>query len=248
MDRAKGTRELMQDAAARASGYLESLAERVVAPSPEALERLAELGGSLPDGPLNPIDVLAMLDEIGSPATVASTGGRYFGFVIGGALPAALAANWLAGAWDQNAAFAISSPIGASLEKTALEWLLELLGLPPRAGGGFVTGATMANFTCLAAARHALLARAGVDVEEDGLVLRPAGRGPPVRRGARDGADRAPVPGPRPFAPRDGRGGRPGPDRPRFACGATGCGPGPRAADRRAPGGQREHRCLRPTG
>ncbi len=176
MDRAKGTRELMQDAAARASGYLESLAERVVAPSPEALERLAELGGSLPDGPLNPIDVLAMLDEIGSPATVASTGGRYFGFVIGGALPAALAANWLAGAWDQNAAFAISSPIGASLEKTALEWLLELLGLPPRAGGGFVTGATMANFTCLAAARHAVLGRAGWDVEAQGLF-----GAPPIR-------------------------------------------------------------------
>jgi len=117
--------------------------------------------------------VLALLDEVGSPATVASTGGRYFGFVTGGTLPAPLAANWLAGAWDQNAAMRVMSPVAAALEDITLGWLREALGLPPSTGGGFVTGATMANFTCLAAARHALLERAGWDVEDKGLFGAP---------------------------------------------------------------------------
>ena len=176
MEGARDTRELMQEAAARASAYLESLTERLAAPTPEAIDGLAKLGGPLPEKPLDSVDVLALLDEIGSPATVASAGGRYFGFVIGGSLPATLAANWLGGAWDQNAAFVTSSPVGAYLETTALDWLLDLLGLPPQAGGGFVTGATMANFTCLAAARHAVLRRAGWDVEAQGLF-----GAPPIR-------------------------------------------------------------------
>jgi glutamate/tyrosine decarboxylase-like PLP-dependent enzyme len=131
------------------------------------------LNGPLPEEPTDPEAVLAQLDEIGSPATVASAGGRYFGFVIGGSLPAALAANWLAGAWDQNAGLVAASPVGAVLEEIALRWLLEVLSLPPESGGAFVTGATMANFTALAAARHAVLAREGYDVEAHGLVGAP---------------------------------------------------------------------------
>jgi glutamate/tyrosine decarboxylase-like PLP-dependent enzyme len=118
--------------------------------------------------------VLALLDEAGSPATVASAGGRYFGFVIGGSLPAALAANVLAAAWDQNTALRIMSPVAAELEDITLAWLRDLFQLPATAAGSFVTGATMANFTCLAAARNALLARSGWDVEALGLFGAPA--------------------------------------------------------------------------
>ncbi|HJX37613.1 MAG TPA: aminotransferase class V-fold PLP-dependent enzyme, partial [Anaerolineae bacterium] len=106
------------------------------------------------------------------PATVATTGGRYFGFVVGGCLPAAMAANMLAGVWDQNAA-RILSPVASSIEDVCLSWLISLLGLPPKSGAGFVTGATMANFSGLAAARHALLSREGWDVESQGLFGAP---------------------------------------------------------------------------
>jgi glutamate/tyrosine decarboxylase-like PLP-dependent enzyme len=118
--------------------------------------------------------VLSELDEIGSPASVATTGGRYFGFVVGGCLPAAMAANMLAGVWDQNAAYEILSPVAGSLEEVCGRWLISLLGLPQDSGVGFVTGATMANFSGLAAARHALLAREGWDVEAKGLFGAPA--------------------------------------------------------------------------
>ena len=101
-----------------------------------------------------------MLDEVGSPATMGIAGPRFFGFVIGGALPAALGANWLASAWDQNAGLFAATPISATLEEVSLRWLLDALALPAGCGGAFVTGATVANFTALAAARHAVLARA----------------------------------------------------------------------------------------
>ncbi len=156
-----------------AGSYLERLDERAVMPPPEAVDRLAELGGPMPEGPTDPTAVLSVLDEIGSPATVATAGGRYFGFVVGGSLPAATAANMLAGAWDQNAGHVVLSPVAAALEETALGWLLDVLSLPPDAGGGFVTGATMANFSGLAAARHALLQRQGWDVEAQGLFGAP---------------------------------------------------------------------------
>src|ERR1039458_5771054 len=104
---------------------------------------------------------------------LATTGGRYYGFVIDGTLPAALAANWLAGAWDQNAAMQVMSPVAAKLEEIVLEWMVDLLGLPSGSGAGFVTGTTMANFSALAAARTALLTRAGWDIEEDGLFGAP---------------------------------------------------------------------------
>jgi glutamate/tyrosine decarboxylase-like PLP-dependent enzyme len=165
--------DLLMDAARRGIRYREGLDERRVASTPEAIARLAELGGPLPGAATDAVDVLRLLDEVGSPATVAMAGGRYFGFVNGSSLPVTLAANWLAGAWDQNVAFAVMSPVAAALEEIALRWLIELLGLPPESGGGFVTGATMANFTALAAARHALLEQAGWDVEADGLFGAP---------------------------------------------------------------------------
>lgn len=134
---------------------------------------MQELGGLLPEDPSDPLQLLALLDDVGSPATVATTGGRYFGFVIGGALPASLAANWLAGAWDQNAAMQVMSPVAGKVEEIVREWILDLLGLPSSSGVGFVTCTTMANFSALAAARSAILARAGWDVEENGLFGAP---------------------------------------------------------------------------
>src|SRR5579885_454082 len=166
-------RDLLEMAAERAIAYREGLGERRVAPTPETAARLAALGGPLPEKPTDPETVLALLDELGSPATMATAGGRYFGFVNGSSLPVTLAANWLAGAWDQNVALAVMSPVATALEEIALRWLVELLGLPPETGGGFVTGATMANFTALAAARHAQLEQVGWDVEADGLFGAP---------------------------------------------------------------------------
>src|SRR5260370_14645464 len=166
-------KRLLRDAVERATRYVEGIRERRLAPLPEDVARLEALAGPFPNEPTDPGAVIALLDEFGSPATVASTGGRYFGFVTGGVLPAALAANWLAAAWDQNAALRVMSPVSARMEEIALGWLREIFGLPASCGAGFVTGATMANFTCLAAARHALLERAGWDVEERGLFGAP---------------------------------------------------------------------------
>jgi glutamate/tyrosine decarboxylase-like PLP-dependent enzyme len=166
-------RELLKDAAERAARYLDGVSERSVSACAEDVARLGELGGPTPEGPTDAARVLAMLDDIGSPATVASAGPRYFGFVIGGSLPAALAANWLSGAWDQDAALSVMSPAAAALEEIAGGWLCDVLGLPAGCGVGFVTGATMASFTCLAAARHALLTKAGWEVEENGLFGAP---------------------------------------------------------------------------
>ena len=165
--------KLLDQAADRADQYLRSLPVRSVAPSPDSVAALDQLGGTLPEAPTDPAQVLDLLDTIGSPATVATAGPRYFGFVIGGTLPAALAANWLAGAWDQNCAMQIMSPVAAKLEEIVLQWTIDLLNLPAGAGAGFVTGTTMANFTSLAAARTTLLARAGWNVERDGLFGAP---------------------------------------------------------------------------
>jgi glutamate/tyrosine decarboxylase-like PLP-dependent enzyme len=165
--------DLLADTAARASRYAGEINNRHVAPSPESIARLDALGGPLNDDPCDPSELIALLDDYGSPATIASTGARYFGFVTGGSLPAAMAANWLAGAWDQNAALFVQSPVASRIEEIVGEWLLDVLALPKTCGIGFVTGATMANFTALAAARHALLSRAGWDVEERGLFGAP---------------------------------------------------------------------------
>jgi glutamate/tyrosine decarboxylase-like PLP-dependent enzyme len=166
-------KELLAETAARATRYLAGINNRSVAPTPEDIALLDALAGPLPENPSDPAKVLALLDDVGSPATVATTGGRYFGFVIGGTLPASLAANWLAGAWDQNACMRVMSPVAAKAEEIAREWILELLTLPPASGMGFVTCTTMANFSGLAAARSALLNRAGWNVEEDGLFAAP---------------------------------------------------------------------------
>jgi glutamate/tyrosine decarboxylase-like PLP-dependent enzyme len=160
-------------AAERAIRYLETLDNRAVAPSKPAVAALAQLDEPLPEGPSDPAAVLAALDDLGSPATMAMAGGRFFGWVIGGSLPATVAANWLAAAWDQNAAGWQPSPAAAAFERVALRWLLDALGLPPDCAAGFVTGATMANFACLAAARQAVLKRVGWDVEADGLFGAP---------------------------------------------------------------------------
>jgi glutamate/tyrosine decarboxylase-like PLP-dependent enzyme len=165
--------DLLMNAAERGARYVAGLAGRPVAPTPAMLARLGELDHPLPQAPTDPAEVVRLLDEIGSPATVATAGPRYFGFVIGGSLPGALAAHWLAGAWDQNAGMLVASPIGAKLEEVATGWLRDLLGLPAVTEAGFVTGATMANFCGLAAARHALLARQGWDVEVRGLFDAP---------------------------------------------------------------------------
>ncbi len=166
-------RNLLTQTAQRAISYLESLPERRVAPSNEAVKNLAALRIPMPEESTDPEVVLKQLDELGSPATMAMAGPRFFGFVIGGALPATVAANWLAAAWDQNSGLYNTTPVTAELEQIALNWLLEVLSLPRESGGAFVTGATVANFTGLAAARHAVLERAGWNVEADGLFGAP---------------------------------------------------------------------------
>jgi glutamate/tyrosine decarboxylase-like PLP-dependent enzyme len=164
---------LLEDAARRAAEYLASLPERRVAPEPEAVRRLAALDVALQQEPRDAQRVLAELDELVTPATMAMAGPRFFGFVIGGTLPAALAANWLAGAWDQNAGLYSVTPGVSHLEQVVIRWLNDLFGLPAATTGALVTGATMANFTSLAAARHAVLQRAGWNVEADGLFGAP---------------------------------------------------------------------------
>ncbi len=167
-------RKLLEDAALRAISYLETLDSRPVTPSPEAVAKLSVLDQPLPEKHNKPEAVLKLLDDVCSPATMAISGRRFFGFVIGGSLPVTLAANWLAGAWDQNSALYNVTPGTAYVEQMALRWLLDLLHLPPECGAGFVTGATVANFCALAAARHVVLEHAGWNVESDGLIGAPS--------------------------------------------------------------------------
>jgi glutamate/tyrosine decarboxylase-like PLP-dependent enzyme len=165
--------DLLRDAASRSIVYLDGLAERRVSPSPEAVAALAALNIDLPTTPTDPRAVLRQLDDIGSPATMAMAGGRFFGFVIGGALPVTVAASWLAAAWDQNTGLYNSTPGTAVIEEVALRWLVNVLGLPTGTFGGFVTGTTVAHITALAAARHAVLEKVGWNVEADGLFGAP---------------------------------------------------------------------------
>ena len=154
---------------AAATEYLSGVGERRVAPEQAALDAMTHLTRPLGEDPLDPDEVVRALHTYGSPATVASTGGRFFGLVVGGTLPAALGARVLSSAWDQVVFNDATSPIGCALERCAGQWVLELLGLPAQSHVSFVTGATMGNFTCLAAARQQLLARAGYDVSELGI-------------------------------------------------------------------------------
>jgi len=167
------TGQLLADAAARAQRYLDALPQRAVAPSAAALQGLTALDAPLADASQDPAAVLARLDEIVSPATMAMAGPRFFGFVIGGALPVTVASNWLATAWDQNTGLYPSTPGTSHIEVAALARLLDVLHLPGDAAGAFVTGGTVANLTALAAARHRVLANAGWAVEADGLFGAP---------------------------------------------------------------------------
>ena len=167
------TEQALETAAAHATQFLRGLAERPVAARAGAEELRARLGGPLPEDPADPAEVVAQLAKLADDGLVATAGPRYFGFVVGGSLPAALAADWLAAAWDQNAGLFVLGPAAATVEDVAAGWLTELLGLPATASCGFVTGGLGANFGGLAAARNHVLARAGWDVERDGLLGAP---------------------------------------------------------------------------
>ena len=166
-------RDLLAAAAERAIAYATTVDQRPVAPDAAALTGLAAFDEPLPTHGSDPAEVLRLLDTAGSPATVANTGSAYFGFVTGGTEPAALASAWLAAAWDQNAALPVMSPVAAKLHEVVTAWLVDLLHLPSGSGVAFVSGATVANAACLAAARDALLQGAGWDVQARGLFGAP---------------------------------------------------------------------------
>ena len=168
--------DLLALSAARAITYLRGVGERSVFPDVDGVEGLNAFVTALPTEGADPTAVIDLLDRVGSPATVATTGGRYFGFVTGGAYPVGVAAAWLSTAWDQNAALGVMSPTAAVLDTVVGGWLLKLLGLPPGAQHQFVTGTSLANSVCLAAGRDALLAEQGWDSVNDGLF-----GAPPIR-------------------------------------------------------------------
>lgn len=169
-------RSLLEETAGLAASYLEGISERPIGWSAGVDELRSGLGGPLPELPVDPREVVTELAAAVEPGLVASPGGRYFGFVIGGAAPAALAADWLTSAWDQNAGLYVCGPSAAVAEEVAGAWTAELLGLPDGVSFGFVTGCQMAHVTALAAARHSVFARVGWDVNERGLI-----GAPPVR-------------------------------------------------------------------
>jgi len=156
-----------------ATRYLGEVAERHVGSRTERADLLAALGGPLPSGATDPVEVINHLARAADPGIVATIGPRYFGFVTGGSVPVTVAADWLVSAWDQNACLYVTSPAASVMEDIVSGWIVELLGLPATAGVGFVTGCHMANFTCLAAARHEVLHRAGWNVETQGLQRAP---------------------------------------------------------------------------
>jgi glutamate/tyrosine decarboxylase-like PLP-dependent enzyme len=159
----------LEYAARHSSRWLDSLATRPVPARASAAEIAAALGTELPDGPTPAHEVIDLLAGACEPGLTAMPSGRFYGMVIGGSHPAALAADWLVSAWDQNAVLRAVSPAHAAVEDVTSAWLLDLLGLPADSGVGFVTGATMSNFTCLAAARDAVLRRVGWDIAANGL-------------------------------------------------------------------------------
>jgi len=169
-------RRALQRAAELGIEYVESVPNRPVRPSASIQELRKTFDLPLPESPMDPVEVIESLARDVDAGLTQMTGGRYFGFVIGGALPAALAADWLTSAWDQNAGLAVPTPGAAVVEEVAGGWLKELLGIPPHASFALVTGCQMAHATALAAARTHLLTRAGHDVERDGLS-----GAPPIR-------------------------------------------------------------------
>ena len=169
-------RALLEETAGLAAGYLEKLPDRPVGWLADVDVLRSRLGGPLPATPTEPRQVIADLAADVEPGLVASPGGRYFGFVIGGTTPAAIAADWLTSTWDQNAGLFVCCPSSAVVEEVAGAWLAQLLGLPDGVGFGLVTGCQMAHVTALAAARHSVFARVGWDVGERGLIGAPAVR------------------------------------------------------------------------
>jgi glutamate/tyrosine decarboxylase-like PLP-dependent enzyme len=163
-------RAVLERVLAESLGFLAGRPSRPVNARADVDEVAAALGGPLPADASDPLAVIDELVAGAEPGVVAMPSPRFFGWVIGGVLPAALGADWLTSLWDQNAGLLVSSPAAAGAERVAGDWLLDLLGLPTEAAVGFVTGGMMANFTCLAAARGAVLRRVGWDVEADGLL------------------------------------------------------------------------------
>ena len=156
-----------------ATDYLDRLPERPVGRPVDLAALRAAMDGPLPESAVDAGTVIEDLARGAEPGLFGTAGPRYFGFVIGGGVPAALAADWLTSTWDQNGALYAISPAAAVAEEVAARWLVELFGLPAGSSVGFVTGATMATFTALAAARHRVLQRAGWNIEEDGYVGAP---------------------------------------------------------------------------
>ena len=167
------SRDLLLSTAARAAAYLDGVAGRHVGGASTAAALRTALGGTLPEHGEADADVIAHLASAIDPGLVATAGPRYFGFVTGGAVPVTVAAEWLGSAWDQNGALYVMAPGVAVLEDIVADWLLRLLGLPASCSVGYVTGCHLANFTCLAAARHEVLRRVGWDVERQGLQRAP---------------------------------------------------------------------------
>ena len=166
-------RDYFEQAKAYAYAYLDGVFDRNVYPDPAALNNLKSFDEALPENPGDPSEILRMLHEYGSPATVTTTGGRYFGLVVGGVFPPVMAVKWLADVWDQMAVLYVTSPLTAKLEDVCQQWLIELLSLPPECVAGFVSGTSMATMCGLAAGRYELLRRQGWDVNAQGLFGAP---------------------------------------------------------------------------
>lgn len=169
-------RDYFEQAKSYAYEYLDGVFERSVYPTQAALAGLTSFDEALPQAPCDPADMLRMLHEYGSPATVTHTGGRYFGLVVGSVFPPVMAAKWLADVWDQLSTLYVTSPVLAKLETICERWLVELLGLPDECVAGFVSGTSMATLCGLAAGRHEILKRVGWDVNALGLF-----GAPPIR-------------------------------------------------------------------
>jgi glutamate/tyrosine decarboxylase-like PLP-dependent enzyme len=167
------TWSVLNDVAERAKRYLSSIGQRRVAPTREAVAGLKELDVALQDRPIPAEKVVEELDRIAGPATLTISGPRFFGFVNGGSLPATVAVNWLSTAWDQHGTFAATSPASTALERIAMRWIIDLLGLPAESVGAFVTGTTVAHISALAAARDWLLSKCGWNIDNDGLFGAP---------------------------------------------------------------------------
>ena len=166
-------RKLLKYSFSKSIEYLDSINSRRVSPSQDELLELEKLNNPFPENPTEPESVIKLLSEVGSKTTIANAGGRYFGFIIGGSHPVSLAANWLAGSWDQNSGLIVTSPFNAKIEEITSDWLKEILPVAKDSVVGFVTGDTVANFCGLAAARHSILKKQGWNVEANGLFGAP---------------------------------------------------------------------------